>query len=71
MRGKAKRKAPEIVFREGKPSAVILAIDEYKEIMERLEDVEDLKMLEAMRRKPLKFKTLETFLKERQPRAHV
>lgn len=71
MRGKAKRKAPEIVFREGKPSAVILAIDEYKEIMERLEDVEDLKMLEAMRRKPLKFKALETFLEERQPRAHV
>lgn len=71
MRGKAKRKAPEIVFREGKPSAVILAIDEYKEMMERLEDVEDLKMLEAMRRKPLKFKRLETFLKERQPRAHV
>ena len=71
MRGKAKRKVPEIVFREGKPSAVILAIDEYKEMMERLEDVEDLKMLEAMRRKPLKFKGLETFLKERQPRAHV
>ncbi len=71
MRGKAKRKAPEIVFREGKPSAVILSIDEYKEMMERLEDVEDLKMLEAMRRKPLKFKLLEMFLKERQPRAHV
>ena len=71
MRGKAKRKALEIVFREGKPSAVILAIDEYREMMERLEDVEDLKMLEAMRRKPLKFKRLETFLKERLPRAHV
>ena len=71
MRGKARRKAPEIVYREGKPSAVILPIDEYKEMMERLEDVEDLKMLEAMRCKPLKFKRLETFLKERRLRAHV
>ena len=71
MKGKARRKAPEIAFREGKPSAVILDIDEYKEMMERLEDMADLKMLEAMRRKPVKFKRLETFLKERQPRAHV
>jgi hypothetical protein len=33
--------------------------------------VEDLKMLEAMRRKPLNFKSLEAFLKERRVRAHV
>jgi PHD/YefM family antitoxin component YafN of YafNO toxin-antitoxin module len=71
VRGKAKRKAPEIVFREGKPSAVILDIDEYKEMIERLEDVEDLRMLQEMRRRPLKFGTLEAFLKERQPRAHA
>jgi len=28
MKGKRRRKAPEIVLREGKPSAVILDIDE-------------------------------------------
>jgi len=64
MRGKAKRKAPDIVFWEGKLAAVILGIDEYQEMLERLEDVEDLRMLEAMRRKPLKFRRLEDFLKE-------
>jgi hypothetical protein len=31
MKGRARRKAPEVILREGKPSAVILDIDEYKE----------------------------------------
>ena len=44
MRGRTKRKAPEIVLREGKPAAVILDIDEYREMLERLEAVEDLRM---------------------------
>jgi PHD/YefM family antitoxin component YafN of YafNO toxin-antitoxin module len=37
MRGKARRKIPEIVLREGKPSAVILDIDDYREMLERLD----------------------------------
>jgi PHD/YefM family antitoxin component YafN of YafNO toxin-antitoxin module len=64
MRSKNKRKAPEVVLREGKPAAVILEIGEYRKILERLEDIEDLKMLKAMRKKPLKFRKLEDFLKE-------
>jgi hypothetical protein len=67
MKGKVKKKSPEIVFRGGKPSAVILDIDEYQGILERLEDVEDLRMLEKMRKKPLKFRKLEDFLKEYHP----
>jgi PHD/YefM family antitoxin component YafN of YafNO toxin-antitoxin module len=67
MKGKAKRKAPEIVLREGKPSAVILDIDDYREMLERLEDVEDLNMLKEMRKRPLRFRKLEAFLKEYQP----
>jgi PHD/YefM family antitoxin component YafN of YafNO toxin-antitoxin module len=67
MKSKAKKKAPEIVFREGKPSAVILDIDEYRQMLERLEDLEDLDMLKEMRKKPLKFRKLEAFLKEYHP----
>jgi len=67
MKGKAKRKAPEIVLREGKPSAVILDIDDYREMLERLDDLEDLNMLKEMRKRPLKFRKLEDFLKEYQP----
>jgi len=64
MKGKIKRKTPEIVFRNGKPSAVIMDIKDYREILERLEDTEDLKMLDDMRKRPLKFKKLNDFLNE-------
>ena len=64
MNTRAKRKDPEIIFRGGKPAAVIIDIDEYQEMLERLEDAEDLKILAEMRQKPLKFKRLEDFLTE-------
>jgi PHD/YefM family antitoxin component YafN of YafNO toxin-antitoxin module len=67
MKGKTTKKIPELVLSKGKPTAVILDINEYKEMLERLEDVEDLRMLEEMRKKPLKFRKLEDFLKEYQP----
>ena len=67
MNTKAKRKEPEIIFRGGKPAAVIIDIDEYQEMLERLEDAEDLKILADMRQKPLKFKRLEDFLAEHKP----
>jgi PHD/YefM family antitoxin component YafN of YafNO toxin-antitoxin module len=55
---------PDIILRNGKPAAVILDIVQYQEMLQRLEDVEDLKMLRAMRRRPLKFRKLEDFLRE-------
>jgi prevent-host-death family protein len=39
---KKKRKKPEIILRDGKPTAVILDIEEYREMLERLEDLEDI-----------------------------
>ena len=67
MRSKIKGKVPEIVLRKGKPSAVILDINEYQEMLERLDDMEDLRLLSEMRKKPLKFKKLDDFLKEYHP----
>jgi hypothetical protein len=67
MAGKIKRKEPEIVFRDGKAIAVILDIEAYQEMLERLEDAEDLKMLSELRNKPLKFKNLVDFLEEYKP----
>ncbi len=67
MNTKAKRKEPEIILRGGKPAAVIIDIDEYQEMLERLEDAEDLKILTEMRQKSLKFKKLEDFLAEYKP----
>ena len=59
--------APQIVYRQGKPVAVILDIDEYQEILQRLEDTEDLKLLGEMRKNPLSFRSLEEFLAEYSP----
>jgi len=67
MKSKIKRKAPEIILRDGKPSAVILDIESYQQMLERLEDLEDLEIIRGMRKRPLKFKRLEDFLKEYQP----
>jgi PHD/YefM family antitoxin component YafN of YafNO toxin-antitoxin module len=62
-----KKKSPEVVFREGRPAAVILDIADYKRMLERLEDMEDLKTLESMRKRPLKFRSLDDFLREHRP----
>jgi len=64
---KTKGKSPEIIVRNGKPAAVILEMDEYQEILERLDDVDDLQALAALRKKPLKFRKLDDFLKEYKP----
>lgn len=68
MKTKTGRRRPEIILRDGKPSAVILDIDNYHEMLERLEDKDDLEALEKMRKRPLKFKPLNDFLKECGPR---
>jgi len=59
----------EFVLRAGKPSAVILPIEKYRQMLERLEDAEDLKALRAMRQRPLRFRRLEDFLEKRSRRA--
>ena len=68
MKTRSRRK-PQLVLENGEPSAVILDIEAYREMLERLEDVEGLKILEQMRRKPLKFRRLDDFLAEYSPDA--
>ena len=64
MKARRKRKDPEIVMRGGKPAAVILDIEEYRALLERVEDMEDLKMLRKMRKRPVKFRKLAEFLRD-------
>ncbi|MBM3497793.1 MAG: type II toxin-antitoxin system Phd/YefM family antitoxin [Armatimonadetes bacterium] len=59
----------DIVYRDGCAVAVILGIEEYREMLERLEDLEDLAMLEQMRARGLKARPLEEFLEEHAPSA--
>ncbi|MGH9874003.1 MAG: type II toxin-antitoxin system Phd/YefM family antitoxin [Pyrinomonadaceae bacterium] len=51
---------PEIVLRNGKPVSVILPIKDYKELLERDEDAEDVAWLKRTRRnKKLHYRPLD------------
>jgi prevent-host-death family protein len=62
-------KEPELVTRNGKPTAVILPLKEYEALLLRAEDAEDARWLKERRKKPMSFRTLEEFLAERAARA--
>ena len=59
---KRNRKTPEVVYRNNKPVSVILDIAEYNKMLERLEDVKDIKFIENLKSKQLKFRKLDDFL---------
>jgi PHD/YefM family antitoxin component YafN of YafNO toxin-antitoxin module len=65
---KATAEKPEVILRGGKPAAVILDIDVYEEMLERLEDAADLRWLQKMRQKPTHYRRLDDFLKENSSR---
>ncbi len=44
---------PQIVTRKGKPVSVIIPIEDYEELLERVEDAGDVAWLKQARRKPL------------------
>ena len=56
---KAANAEPEIVTRKGKPVSVILPIQQYQEIMGRLEHAQHVAWLKRARRKKLHFRPLE------------
>jgi PHD/YefM family antitoxin component YafN of YafNO toxin-antitoxin module len=64
--GRRKRK-PQFVVEDGEPTAVIIDIGEYEELLERLEEDEDLAALREMRSKPLTFRPISEFLDEYKP----
>ena len=67
MRMKVTRE-PEIVTRNGKPVAVIIPIKDYKELLERAEDAEDVAWLKQARRKKQNYRPLEDYLADRRGR---
>ena len=54
----------DLIIKAGKPTAVILNIRDYEELLERVEDAEDLAELKRLRKTTLKFRPFEEFLKE-------
>jgi len=62
---------PEIVTRKGKAVSVIIPIKEYRELLERLEDAEDVAWLKRIRNKPMKYRPLEDYLADRRAKRRV
>ena len=62
---------PEIVTRRGKPVSVILPIEVYEEMLERMEDAEDAAWLKQARRKPMRYRPLADYLAERKAKRRV
>ena len=58
------RAAPEVIYRRGRPVAVILDIETYEQLLTRLEDQEDIEELRQLRAEPQDFRSLDAFLTE-------
>jgi hypothetical protein len=59
---KTKMPEPEIITRKGKAVSVILPIEIYQEMLERLEDADDIEWLKEARKKPQSFRNLDDAL---------
>jgi len=62
---------PELITRNGRPVSVILPIEVYQELLERLEDAEDVAWLRRARLKPMRYRPLEKYLSARKSKRHV
>lgn len=64
MEPTSRKRQVRLVVEYGEPRGVILDIQDYIEMLERLEDAERLAALNAMRQTPLEFRRFEAFLGE-------
>lgn len=55
---------PQLVMKNGKPNAVIIDIQDYRKMLERLEDKEDLDDLVKIRMSTPSFRKFDDFLTE-------
>jgi hypothetical protein len=59
------RHEPEIVYRKGRPSAVLLDIKEYEALLERLEDLHDIEVLQQRKKDAPTYRDFDEYLAER------
>lgn len=56
---------PQVIMKDGRPSAVIIEINDYRELLEKLEDKEDLADLEKIRMGGMQVRKFKDYLAER------
>lgn len=57
-------KEPEVIYRNNKPVSVIIDIDKYYEMLDRLEDIDDLNYIESLKNKKLSFRKFDDIINE-------
>ncbi len=55
---------PQFVVKDGEPVAVILSIEEYRSLLEKLDDADDIAYLKEIEGRKLEFRKLGDFLRE-------
>lgn len=55
---------PQIFFKNSKPTSVLLNIQDYKKMLRRIEDFQDIRELERLRKKKLTFRPFKDIRKE-------
>jgi hypothetical protein len=63
-----KIKEPEMIYKSGKPTAVILPLADYKDLLERVEDAADLEWLRKTRLQSASYRPFTDYLKEKKRR---
>jgi hypothetical protein len=63
-----KLKEPEVIYKSGKPTAVILPLAEYNELLELAEDAADIAYLKKARSEGMSFRPFSEYVKERTAR---
>ncbi len=54
---------PKIILEKGKPASVILNLSFYQKLLEKSENLDDLKELRRLKKQKLNFRPLEDYLK--------
>jgi len=60
---------PDVILRNGKPAAVVLDIEDYEAMLERLEQLDDLKAIRAMKKKDWETVGFDQYLRGKRKRA--
>jgi hypothetical protein len=63
-----KIKEPEMIYKSGKPTAVILPLADYEELLERVEDADDLQWLKKARGQGVSYRPFSDYLKDHKKR---
>ncbi|MCL5991441.1 MAG: hypothetical protein M1419_05000 [Bacteroidetes bacterium] len=59
------QRKPDFIYRGDKPVAVIPDINDYNEILERLDNEDDIEYLRIVRENPLQFRSFNEYIKSK------